>query len=113
MALLKKEYGDEIKISQTYLRELEDWPRVPYENGAALKDFKLHLEKCFNLMETMHHMNQLNSTRELELIAGKLPSDLQRSWRDRVHTLMSTGTMVQFKHFVQFVSLKSDILNMS
>jgi hypothetical protein len=44
--LLDKEYGDTYKISVAYTREIQRWPPIKFEDGAALKRFSFFLTKC-------------------------------------------------------------------
>ena len=60
----------------------------------------------------MDHLDQLNSTREMEAIASKLPNDIRRSWRDKYYDLVESGTVVKFVHLEEFVKGKAGILNL-
>ena len=57
METLKREYGNSLVVAQTYLKDLEAWPKVPYEDAKALKKFSWHLTKCRNLMKQMSDLD--------------------------------------------------------
>ena len=113
MKSLKERYGDENKLAQHYIKELENWPRIPSEDGKALEKFSFFLTECGNLMKSMSPLNQLNSTRELELIMAKLPNDLRKAWRDRSYAFHKNKEVITFCHLQEFVEQKADMLNMS
>ncbi|KAA0194246.1 hypothetical protein HAZT_HAZT000144, partial [Hyalella azteca] len=79
--LLKEEYGNELKIANSFLNILNDWPSIDYDNSDALGELSLFLTKCSNYMSNMSSLNHLNSPKEIMNIIMKLPYRLRERWR--------------------------------
>ena len=109
---LNKHYGGDYRVCQSYLQKLEQWPSIPKQNKEELEKFSLFLKRCCNLMETMDEMAQLNSDRDIQHLAEKLPFELHKSWRDKYFDLKSTGKRITFKAFTEFVARKSEIISL-
>ena len=110
--LLKKHYGNEYKIADSYLQKLENWPAMRDEDGKQIESLSLFLTTCLNNMDELTSLNQLNSPKELMLIIQKLPYKFREKWRTYAHNIAENGQRIVFKHLVKFVERQSSIINM-
>ena len=109
--LLDEEYGNEYKIAAAYLEKLENWPEIRGEDGEKLKELSTYLLTCYNSMDNMTTLNQLNSPKEIMAIVLKLPYDLRRKWRNKTQQITEANNVILFSDLVNFVRTESKIIN--
>ena len=112
LELLHGKYGNEFKIGETYLQQLEQWPSIRANDGKALEEFSVFLMRCESTMDSSDMLNQLNSPKEIMEIIRKLPYGCREKWRVRAHKLIHKGLPVTFRELVKFVDLQSSIVNL-
>ncbi|KAJ8349111.1 hypothetical protein SKAU_G00277000 [Synaphobranchus kaupii] len=111
MRLLKKHFGDEMKIANAYLDKALNWPAVKADDGKALHAYGLYLRECSNAMQGMDYMDELDVTSTLKLIISKLPYKLRDRWRGKAYELSEKSkTRARFIHVVEFMEAQANIL---
>ena len=81
MQLLKRRYGNEMKIANAYLDKALNWTAVKPDDGKSLHAYSLYLRECLNAMQDLEYMDELDVTSTLRLIVSKLPYKLRERWR--------------------------------
>lgn len=107
---LDKEYGDEFRISNSYLDKISSWPSIPQEDSEKLNDFAILLFDCNNYLENMTISNQLQNPKVILSIVNKLPYKMRDRWRRLTHRLLSKKELVKFSNLVEFVQEEASIL---
>ena len=110
MNLLETEYGNEFKVSNEYLRRLNNWPIIKNDDVRALEELSVFLLECHHYCESMTSRNQLQSPKEIMNVVLKLPFKLRDSWRRHCHRIQSAYREVNFKHLVDFVAEEVSVL---
>ena len=109
--LLICEYGNEFKVSNSYIEKLEKWPVIRNDDVKALEDLSLYLLDCYHYLENMSSLNQLQNPKEIMNIVAKLPYKLRDRWRRKCHYLLTKNRNVLFKDLVDFVQEEAAVLN--
>lgn len=109
--LLQQKYGDEFLIANSYIQRLECWPSIKNEDAASMDDFATFLLTISNYMKDKSSLNPLNSPKELQNLAFKLPFKLRERWRAQVDFILESGAAISFSHFVEFIQKQSRIMN--
>lgn len=109
-AALDKEYGDEFRISNSYLEKISNWPNIPQEDSEKLNDFAILLFDCNNYLENMSISNQLQNPKVILSIVSKLPYRMRDRWRRITHKLLTKKEPVIFSNLVTFVQEEAAIL---
>ncbi|KAK0154050.1 hypothetical protein N1851_003872 [Merluccius polli] len=111
MQLLKKHFGNEMKIANAYLDKALNWTVIKADDGKSLHAYALYLKECCNAMQDLEYMDELDVTSNLKLIVSKLPYKLRERWRTRAYeAFQKTNTRARFKHLVDFIEAQSNIL---
>lgn len=111
MQLLKKHFGDEMKIANAYLDKALNWTVIKADDGKSLHAYALYLKECCNAMQDLEYMDELDVTSNLKLIVSKLPYKLRERWRTTAYeAFQKTNTRARFKHLVDFIETQSNIL---
>lgn len=79
--LLKKHFGNEMKIANAYVEKALDWTAIKVDDGKSLHAYALYLTECCNVMQDLEYMDELNVASNLKLILSKLPYKLCKRWR--------------------------------
>ena len=58
--LLKKRYGNPLRVADTYMDKLRSWPRIPDGNGKAIRGFFIFLVKCKGCLSDREYLKELN-----------------------------------------------------
>ena len=103
--LLKKYFGNEMKIANAYLEKAFNWTLIRPDDGKALLAYALYLRECLNTMQVLDHLEELNVASNLKLLVSKLPYKLRERWRNVVYeTSQRHDTRIRFTHLVDFLS---------
>ena len=111
MKLLEDKYGNSYIISRSYLRKLEDWPRLRSEDADSLGQLALFLTSISNMMDSTADLDELNNPKEMRSVVDKLPFELVKAWRVKACCLVDMGQRLKFEHLVEFVNQQSRIVN--
>lgn len=111
MQLLKKHFGNEMKIANAYLDKALNWTVIKADDGKSLHAYALYLKECCNAMQDLEYMDELDVTSNLKLIVSKLPYKIRERWRTTAYeAFQKTNTRARFKHLVDFIETQSNIL---
>jgi hypothetical protein len=66
MELLKNNFGDEYRISTSFVEKAMKWPNIKSEDPAGLKGFSLFLTGCLNSMKDIDYLKELNHPKNLK-----------------------------------------------
>ena len=101
--LLRKEYGNVHKISNTYLEKLSNWPQIKKDDETAIDELSLYLTNCSQFLDSMGG-SEMNSPKEIMHIVMKLPYKLRENWRKLTHEILKSDRTVNFHDLVSFVA---------
>ena len=59
--LLKRQFGDPLKIANAYIMKLFSWQPIRPNDGQALEHFSIALDQSKSAMKGMSHMNDLST----------------------------------------------------
>lgn len=79
--LLKEHFGNEMKIAAAYMENALGWPITKLGVVSSLHAFSLFLTGCYNMMESLQYMEEMNVPSNLRLITMTLPYKLRERWR--------------------------------
>ncbi|KAK0143396.1 hypothetical protein N1851_018466 [Merluccius polli] len=109
--LLKKYFGNEMKIANAYLEKAFNWTLIRPDDGKALLAYALYLRECLNTMQVLDHLEELNVASNLKLLVSKLPYKLRERWRNVVYeTSQRNDTRIRFTHLVDFLERQASVL---
>ncbi len=109
--LLKKHFGNEMKIANAYVEKALNWTAIKVDDGRSLHAYALYLRECGNVMQDLEYMDELNVASNLKLIVSKLPFKIRERWRTVTYEIFQRmNTRIGFKHLVEFLETQSDIL---
>lgn len=54
--LLKKHFGDEIKVASAYLEKALNWTAIKADDGKALHAYAMYLRGCCNAMQDLQYI---------------------------------------------------------
>lgn len=101
-ALLIQEYGNEFRISSSYIEKLDEWPIIRPENVEDLENLYIFLINCNHYIENLTWHNQLQNPKEIMNIVAKLPYKLRDRWRRHSHSASKKYGIVSFKLLGRF-----------
>lgn len=96
--LLKKHFGNEMKIANAYIEKALNWTAIKADDGKSLHAYALYLRECYNVMQDLEYMDELDVVSNLKLIVSKLPYKLRERWR--------TVTFESFKERILVLDLE-------
>lgn len=110
--LLKKNYGNEYKISAAYMEKLARWPDLKSVATAALHKLSIFLLCCKNVMTTNAYLNKFESADSLQQVVQKLPFSMRCRWRRQADEIIEVKQrLVTFPDLVDFVEKEARIAN--
>ncbi|CAB4008562.1 Hypothetical predicted protein [Paramuricea clavata] len=109
MKLLNEKYGDPYKVSNAYLKKVNDWPTLRPGDDNALEKLAIFLTQCLSAMESLSYLVTLDHPNNLQCLVKKLPFYQQERWRREVTKLREKSKNPAFKHFVNFVKTEAKI----
>ena len=108
--LLKEKYGDPYKISNAYIKKINEWPYIRSEDELALDRLSIFLSQCWSAMSTPTYLSILNHPHNLQSMVSRLPFQLQDRWqREANNRRLASGTIPTFDDFVNFVNTEAGI----
>ena len=108
--LLKEKYGDPYKISNAYIKKINEWPHIRSGDELALDRLSIFLGQCRSAMSTLTFLSMLNHPHNLQSMVSKLPFPLQDRWRREANKRrLGSGTIPAFDDFVNFVNTEAGI----
>ncbi len=78
--ILVNRFGNAFLVSDAYRRKINDWPKIPANDGPALRKFSDFLENCNTAMTSIHYLSVLNDPDENQKMLKKLPAYLVARW---------------------------------
>ncbi|CAB4008789.1 Hypothetical predicted protein [Paramuricea clavata] len=109
MKLLNEKYGDPYKVSNAYVKKVNDWPILRPGDDNALEKLAIFLTQCPSAMESLSYLVTLDHPNNLQCLMKKLTFYQQERWRREVTKLREKGKNLAFKHFVSFVKTEAKI----
>lgn len=110
--LLKKHFGDDYTIATAYLDKAISWPSIKVEDAESLKCFSLFLNSCFNAMNSVDYLEELDHPANMKAIVSKLPYKLKEKWRFKACELQDqSGRRAKFADLVCFVDKQAQVLS--
>jgi hypothetical protein len=89
---------------------LDNWTRIPSNNGAALREYGDFLKTCVQAMTNKPGLRVLNDYKQNQRMAAKLPDHMASRWNRRVtEQLDSKYQYPTFDEFVEFVNKEARI----
>ena len=77
--LLKKRYGQDYKITSSYIERVINGPPIKSENAAALQRFSVLLASCKNMLKDIGYLSKIENPDSMRRIINRLPFALRRS----------------------------------
>jgi len=110
--LLKETYGDPYKISNAYLKKINQWPCIRPRDEVALDRFSTFLSQCRSAMSILTFLSILDHPQNLQSVVTKLPFTLQDRWRraaNKKRVARGAIPSPSFADFVNFVNAEAGI----
>ena len=108
LTILKRRFGDEIRISEAFRTKMDQWPNVKPDDAQSLRDFADFLVQCKAASSELSGLRVLEDTHYLNSMVDKLPKQLQDSWICRAQTIRDNEKrQPSFAEFVQFVEFRA------
>jgi len=108
--LLKDKYGDPYKISNAYIKKINEWPYIRAGDEPALDRFSTFLTQCRSAISSLTFLSILNHPHNLQSMVTKLPLPLQDRWRREANKMrVARGAIPAFADFVDFVNAEAGI----
>ena len=110
--LLEKEYGDPHKIDAAYMKELNSWKVIKYNDLQDFKRYYRFLLKCDTNRKGGTSLRLLDNPETLRNLKCKLPFKLQERWsRKAVLYRENNHGELCFSDFLEFVRLECKVLD--
>ena len=109
--LLQERYGDPYKISNAYIKKINEWPYIRAGDDLALEDrYSTFLIQCHSASTRLSFLAILDHPHNMQILVKKLPLPLQDSWRRQASKLrVSLGKIPAFAEFLKFVKNEAGI----
>ena len=108
--LLHKHFGHEMKIATAYLEKALSWNHLKAEDGRALHAYGIFLRECYNVMQDIEFLMELETPSNMRAIVAKLPFKLRDKWRSAACALLDrTKQRAKFMDLVEFVENQANI----
>ena len=108
--LLSEKYGDPYKISNAYIKKINEWPCIRPGDDLALDCFSTFLVQCQSAMTSLPFLTILSHPHNMQSMVKKLPFPLQDRWRREANRWrVSRQTIPAFAEFVAFVKSEAGI----
>ena len=109
---LREKYGDPYRISNVYLKKINEWPTIWTGDEQALNKFSVFLTQRRGAITKLTFLSILNHPLNLQSMVALLPSQLQDRWcREASRTRMSVREIPALGNFVKFVNAKASVAN--
>ncbi|XP_072169077.1 uncharacterized protein [Diadema setosum] len=113
-ATLAERYGSPSVVSSAFLEKLNTWPRVGDRDATGLSNFSDFLDQVGAAKLTIPTLNILDFPQENVKLLEKLPSYLERQWREEIIRWRGRGygdypPFARFADFVRNAACKANI----
>lgn len=110
--LLQEHFGNKYRIATAYIEKALAWPTIRSDDVKALQPYALFLRGCCNVMQELHHMQELDMPTNMKMVVSKLPYKLRERWRAKAHNIMETSKdRAHFMDIVVFIEKHVSILS--
>ncbi|KAJ8412275.1 hypothetical protein AAFF_G00145420 [Aldrovandia affinis] len=82
-------------VTNAYLEKALSWTAIKADDGKALQAYALYLRGCYNAMQDLEYLKELDIPSNLRLMTFKLSYKLRDKWRTAAH-----DTMVRTRHII-------------
>ena len=108
--LLNERYGDPYRVSNAYIKKINEWPYIRSGDELALNRLSIFLGQCRSAMSTLTFLSILNHPHNLQSMVSKLPFALQDRWRREANkSRLASGAIPTFDDFVNFVNTEAGV----
>ena len=124
--ILTDRFGNAFLVSNAYRKKIENWPKIPPNDGPGLRRFSDFLQHCRTAMDSIQYLNVLNDPEENRKFLNKLPAHLVNRWvrvvdrriaddlsddgdEDRVSRVASGSGYPTFAEFCKFLKKEARI----
>lgn len=78
--ILKDRFGNPFIVADAYRKKINNWPKIPPNDGQGLRKFADFLQHCNTAMNTIQYLNVLNDPDENQKMIRKLPGHVVVRW---------------------------------
>ena len=82
--ILSDRYGNLFLVAEAYRKKINEWPKIPPNDGTSLRKFSDFLIYCQNPMNTVRYLKVLNDPDENQRMVRKLRRYLIDCWSREV-----------------------------
>ena len=102
--LLRERFGNDYKITETWVQRLTEGPRVMPGDKKAIQKLADDLRSCTVALTAMGKLEEIDTKRSLGAIVRRLPQVLQSKWRSKAVTILDdTGRYPGINKLVDFL----------
>jgi hypothetical protein len=124
--ILSCRFGNPFLVSNAYRKKIDEWPKIPANDGASLRKFSDFLQHCCTAMVHIQYLSVLDDPEENQKILKKLPSYIVNRWgrivdkstsddpevgpdEESDESVISLNTYPTFKEFCRFLTTEARI----
>ncbi|VDN44841.1 unnamed protein product [Dibothriocephalus latus] len=96
-------------VARTFIDALIDGPQIKVDDTAALIHLSQQMQACSATLFQLNYTSDLNSSRTLESIVRKLPSQLRFKWAETAAKSIRQGKEPHFEDLANFIEERVDI----
>ena len=112
LKLLKKNYGEDHMIANSYLRKLMEGPKIKQFDAKAIIGLSNEMENCKSLLEGLSLESNLDTPGAVKMIARRLPNHLLLKWTSKSSYFISElKRQPGFEDLRQFIEKQADKVN--
>ncbi|XP_022102428.1 uncharacterized protein LOC110985607 [Acanthaster planci] len=102
--LLRERFGNDYKITETWVQRLTEGPRVMPGDKKAIQKLADDLRSCTVVLTAMGKLEEIDTKRSLGAIVRRLPQVLQSKWRSKAVTILDdTGRYPGINKLMDFL----------
>ena len=109
--LLKERFGNDYVIAEAWMEKVTEGTGLKPSDSEALQDFSDELINCYETLQAMDKLVEIDSQRCLVKIVRKLPVYLQNQWRKRAHDISKFAGRAHIRDLVEFVKDSAEVAN--
>ncbi len=103
-SLLKQRFGNDFRISESWIQKIVDKPAIKPQDGSALQDLADDVRSCKETLEAMGRLSEIDTRVRMVKILDRLPLFLQARWRhEAVREADNTGVYPGILRLVDFL----------
>ena len=112
LKLLKKNYGEDHMIANSYLRKLMEGPKIKQFDAKAIIGLSNEMENCKSLLEGLSLASNLDTPGAVKMIARRLPNNLLLKWTSKSSFFINElRRQPGFEDLRQFIEKQADKVN--